>query len=100
MALDLIMTISFLQLFQEFIRVSPLRACLAFHDGGFWRNLIVRSNLKEQTMITVTVHPNGADEEVINDTMEQFSKFFSEQDINSIYYQAWFCLHFLCCFYS
>lgn len=43
--------------FQDYIQMSPLPACHRFNEGGFWRNIRVRSNLAGDLMGIVIVHP-------------------------------------------
>ncbi|KAL4844323.1 hypothetical protein H8958_010237 [Nasalis larvatus] len=45
------------QYYEVFIRQSPLEPCLVFHEGGYWRELIVRTNSQGHTMAIITFHP-------------------------------------------
>ncbi|KAE8583798.1 hypothetical protein XENTR_v10020697 [Xenopus tropicalis] len=43
--------------YEDFIHQSPLAPCLLFYDGGHWRDVVVRTNKKGETMAIVTFHP-------------------------------------------
>ena len=68
-----------------------MKACHDLHDGGYWRNLIVRSNRLGETMLIVMVHPYGASEDAIEDSKELIKERLLSTGINvtSLYFQAW-----------
>lgn len=45
------------QCYEDFIRRSPLDSCILFHEGGHWRELVVRTTSRGHTMAIVTFHP-------------------------------------------
>lgn len=51
--------------YQDFIRLSPLEACLLFHAGGHWREITVRTNREGHTMAVVYFHPQTLSPEEI-----------------------------------
>ncbi|XP_071439985.1 tRNA (uracil-5-)-methyltransferase homolog B-like [Hetaerina americana] len=87
------------QVFEEYIRTSPHQTCINFEDGGHWRNLIVRSNLKGEIMAAVIFHPQSMSPEELNKEAELLGTFFSEGhgqecNLSSLYFQA--CPHTRC----
>lgn len=46
-----------MQCYEQFIRRSPLGSCILFHEGGHWRELVVRTSQHGHTMAIVTFHP-------------------------------------------
>ncbi|XP_076830179.1 tRNA (uracil-5-)-methyltransferase homolog B [Brachyhypopomus gauderio] len=45
--------------YEAFIRVSPLKPCILFHDGGHWREITVRTNAAGNTLAIVYFHPQN-----------------------------------------
>lgn len=45
------------QYYEVLLRQSPLEPCLLFHEGGYWRELTVRTNNQGHTMAIITFHP-------------------------------------------
>lgn len=45
------------QCYEEFICRSPLDSCIFFHEGGHWRELVVRTTSCGHTMAIITFHP-------------------------------------------
>ncbi|KAK7148486.1 hypothetical protein R3I93_012730 [Phoxinus phoxinus] len=45
--------------YEDFIRRSPLRPCILFHDGGHWREITIRTNSAGHTMAIVYFHPQN-----------------------------------------
>ncbi|XP_046391848.1 tRNA (uracil(54)-C(5))-methyltransferase homolog-B-like isoform X2 [Ischnura elegans] len=87
------------KVFEEYIRASPHRTCLEFEDGGHWRNLLVRSNLKGDLMATVVFHPQSMSPEELNQEAKSLANFFEEGggkecNLSSLYFQA--CPHTRC----
>ncbi|KAL1138625.1 hypothetical protein AAG570_008688 [Ranatra chinensis] len=78
------------QIYQEFIRNSPLRACHDLHDGGYWRNLIVRSNSQNEVIAAVVVHPGGAMPDVVEKSKESLMHHFlnSGSNLKALYFQT------------
>lgn len=46
-----------MQCYEQFIRRSLLGSCILFHEGGHWRELVVRTSQHGHTMAIVTFHP-------------------------------------------
>ncbi|XP_019642265.1 PREDICTED: tRNA (uracil(54)-C(5))-methyltransferase homolog-B-like [Branchiostoma belcheri] len=45
------------RLYQQYIRSSPLPACILFHEGGHWREITVRTNMAGDKMVIITFFP-------------------------------------------
>ncbi|XP_039527606.1 tRNA (uracil(54)-C(5))-methyltransferase homolog-B [Pimephales promelas] len=45
--------------YEDFIRRSPLRPCILFHDGGHWREITIRTSSAGHTMAIVYFHPQN-----------------------------------------
>nr|XP_014279687.1 tRNA (uracil(54)-C(5))-methyltransferase homolog isoform X2 [Halyomorpha halys] len=86
----------FAEVFQQLIRDSPLKACHDFHDGGYWRNIIVRSNRKNEIMLIVVVHPGGASTADMEESKQLIRDrlLSTEANVKSLYFQA--CPHVRC----
>ncbi|XP_047572330.1 tRNA (uracil-5-)-methyltransferase homolog B isoform X1 [Lutra lutra] len=80
------------QYYEVFLRQSPLEPCLLFHEGGYWRELIVRTNSQGHTMAIVTFHPQELRQEELGVQKEAVKKFFTTGpgavcDLTSLYFQ-------------
>ncbi|XP_048126167.1 tRNA (uracil(54)-C(5))-methyltransferase homolog-B isoform X1 [Alosa alosa] len=78
--------------YEDFIRQSPLQPCIVFHDGGYWREITVRTNAAGNTMAIVYFHPQCLTTEDIcihkNALVEYFTKGpGSVCDLDSFYFQ-------------
>uniref|UniRef100_A0A8C7AH66 tRNA (uracil(54)-C(5))-methyltransferase n=1 Tax=Neovison vison TaxID=452646 RepID=A0A8C7AH66_NEOVI len=80
------------QYYEVFLRQSPLEPCLLFHEGGYWRELIVRTNSQGHTMAIITFHPQELKQEQLGVQKEAIKKFFTTGpgavcDLTSLYFQ-------------
>ncbi|XP_062997650.1 tRNA (uracil-5-)-methyltransferase homolog B isoform X2 [Elgaria multicarinata webbii] len=64
------------QCYEEFLRQSSLDPCLLFHTGGHWREVIVRTNRKGDTMAIITFHPQHLSHEELCTQKELVKDFF------------------------
>lgn len=79
------------QVFEDFVKRSPLPPCYQLNDGGYWRRLMVRSNSKSEIMAIAVVHPQNRSVDQIIDERQQLSQHFLDHGINlhSLYHQLW-----------
>ncbi|XP_069723502.1 tRNA (uracil-5-)-methyltransferase homolog B isoform X2 [Phaenicophaeus curvirostris] len=63
--------------YEEFIRCSPLDSCLLFHEGGHWRELVVRTTSRGHTMAIVTFHPQELGQEELATQKALLKEFFT-----------------------
>ncbi|XP_050631919.1 tRNA (uracil-5-)-methyltransferase homolog B isoform X2 [Macaca thibetana thibetana] len=80
------------QYYEVFLRQSPLEPCLVFHEGGYWRELIVRTNSQGHTMAIITFHPQKLSQEELHVQKETVKEFFirgpgAACDLTSLYFQ-------------
>uniref|UniRef100_A0A2K6A1R2 tRNA (uracil(54)-C(5))-methyltransferase n=1 Tax=Mandrillus leucophaeus TaxID=9568 RepID=A0A2K6A1R2_MANLE len=80
------------QYYEVFLRQSPLEPCLVFHEGGYWRELIVRTNSQGDTMAIITFHPQKLSQEELHVQKETVKEFFirgpgAACDLTSLYFQ-------------
>nr|XP_039320070.1 tRNA (uracil(54)-C(5))-methyltransferase homolog isoform X2 [Saimiri boliviensis boliviensis] len=80
------------QYYEVFLRQSPLEPCLVFHEGGYWRELIVRTNSQGHTMAIITFHPQELSQEELHGQKEIVKEFFirgpgAACDLTSLYFQ-------------
>ncbi|NXG45488.1 TRM2 methyltransferase, partial [Psilopogon haemacephalus] len=80
------------QSYEEFIRRSPLDPCLLFHEGGHWRELVVRTTSRGHTMAIVTFHPQELGQEELAAQKALLKEFFTcgpgtVCDLTSLYFQ-------------
>ncbi|XP_058392313.1 tRNA (uracil-5-)-methyltransferase homolog B isoform X2 [Diceros bicornis minor] len=80
------------QYYEAFLRQSPLEPCLLFHKGGYWRELIVRTNSQGHTMAIITFHPQELTQEELCVQKETIKEFFTKGpgavcDLTSLYFQ-------------
>uniref|UniRef100_A0A452U7S2 tRNA (uracil(54)-C(5))-methyltransferase n=2 Tax=Ursus maritimus TaxID=29073 RepID=A0A452U7S2_URSMA len=80
------------QYYEVFLRQSPMEPCLLFHEGGYWRELIVRTNSRGHTMAIITFHPQELRQEELSVQKEAVKKFFTSGpgavcDLTSLYFQ-------------
>ncbi|KAM4664734.1 tRNA (uracil-5-)-methyltransferase homolog B isoform 3-T3 [Discoglossus pictus] len=78
--------------YEDFIRLSALPPCLLFHDGGHWRDIVVRTNSKEESMAIVTFHPQNFGQDEVLSHMLSLQEYFthgagSACNLTSLYYQ-------------
>uniref|UniRef100_A0A2K6PCU1 tRNA (uracil(54)-C(5))-methyltransferase n=1 Tax=Rhinopithecus roxellana TaxID=61622 RepID=A0A2K6PCU1_RHIRO len=80
------------QYYEVFLQQSPLEPCLVFHEGGYWRELIVRTNSQGHTMAIITFHPQKLSQEELHVQKESVKEFFirgpgAACDLTSLYFQ-------------
>ncbi|XP_057575376.1 tRNA (uracil-5-)-methyltransferase homolog B isoform X2 [Hippopotamus amphibius kiboko] len=80
------------QYYEVFLRQSPLEPCLLFHEGGYWRELIVRTNSQGHTMAIIIFHPQELRQEELCVQKETVKEFFTKGpgavcDLTSLYFQ-------------
>ncbi|KAM7045832.1 tRNA (uracil-5-)-methyltransferase homolog B isoform 3-T3 [Molossus nigricans] len=80
------------QYYEIFLRQSAMEPCLLFHEGGHWRELIVRTNSQGHTMAIVTFHPQELRQEELCVQKESIKEFFIKGpgavcDLTSLYFQ-------------
>lgn len=85
--------------FENYIRQSSLDACINFSDGGHWRNIVVRSNMKEELMAVVIIHPQQLSVEQKEKEQKKLKEYFlslepRKYDLKSLYFQE--CPHTRC----
>lgn len=51
-------------------------------DGGFWRGINVRSNLKEDIMAIVVANPRNYTHETMLDEQHRFNEFLKSSNVN------------------
>lgn len=71
-----------------FVRKSKLLASYDHMDGGFWRGIIIRSNLKGDLMVVVVANPRGYTNEIMLNEQQKFNDFLKNSNINvnSLYF--------------
>ncbi|XP_047391644.1 tRNA (uracil-5-)-methyltransferase homolog B isoform X2 [Sciurus carolinensis] len=80
------------QYYEVFLRQSPMEPCLLFHEGGYWRELIVRTNSEGHTMAIIIFHPQKLSQEELCIQKEAIKEFFIKGpgavcDLTSLYFQ-------------
>ncbi|KAM9576623.1 tRNA (uracil-5-)-methyltransferase homolog B isoform 1-T5 [Trichechus inunguis] len=80
------------QYYEIFLRQSPAEPCLLFHEGGYWRELTVRTNSQGHTMAIITFHPQELSQEELCVQKETVKEFFTKGpgavcDLTSLYFQ-------------
>ncbi|XP_027790342.2 tRNA (uracil-5-)-methyltransferase homolog B isoform X3 [Marmota flaviventris] len=80
------------QYYEVFLRQSPMEPCLLFHEGGYWRELIVRTNNQGHTMAIIIFHPQELSQEELHIQKEAIKEFFIKGpgavcDLTSLYFQ-------------
>uniref|UniRef100_A0A2I3H3V2 tRNA (uracil(54)-C(5))-methyltransferase n=1 Tax=Nomascus leucogenys TaxID=61853 RepID=A0A2I3H3V2_NOMLE len=80
------------QYYEVFLRQSPLEPCLVFHEGGYWRELTVRTNSQGHTMAIIIFHPQKLSQEELHVQKETVKEFFirgpgAACDLTSLYFQ-------------
>uniref|UniRef100_A0A8C2TET4 tRNA (uracil(54)-C(5))-methyltransferase n=1 Tax=Coturnix japonica TaxID=93934 RepID=A0A8C2TET4_COTJA len=80
------------QCYEQFIRRSPLDSCILFHEGGHWRELVVRTSQHGHTMAIVTFHPQQLGQEALAAQKELLREFFTHGPgaacaLTSLYFQ-------------
>ncbi|XP_075619470.1 tRNA (uracil-5-)-methyltransferase homolog B isoform X2 [Balearica regulorum gibbericeps] len=65
------------QCYEEFIRCSPLDPCILFHEGGHWRELVVRTTSHGHTMAIITFHPQALGQEALAAQKALLKEFFT-----------------------
>lgn len=80
------------QCYEQFIRRSLLGSCILFHEGGHWRELVVRTSQHGHTMAIVTFHPQQLDQEALAAQKALLREFFTcgpgaECALTSLYFQ-------------
>ncbi|XP_027790338.2 tRNA (uracil-5-)-methyltransferase homolog B isoform X1 [Marmota flaviventris] len=83
------------QYYEVFLRQSPMEPCLLFHEGGYWRELIVRTNNQGHTMAIIIFHPQELSQEELHIQKEAIKEFFIKGpgavcDLTSLYFQEWY----------
>ncbi|XP_041895790.1 tRNA (uracil(54)-C(5))-methyltransferase homolog [Corvus kubaryi] len=64
------------QCYEEFICRSPLDSCILFHEGGHWRELVVRTTSCGHTMAIITFHPQELGQEALATQKALLKEFF------------------------
>ncbi|XP_012582481.1 PREDICTED: tRNA (uracil(54)-C(5))-methyltransferase homolog isoform X1 [Condylura cristata] len=80
------------QCYEVLLRQSSLEPCLQFHEGGYWRELTVRTNSQGHTMAIITFHPQQLKQEELCVQKEIVKEFFTKGqgavcDLTSLYFQ-------------
>ncbi|XP_062358865.1 tRNA (uracil-5-)-methyltransferase homolog B isoform X4 [Cinclus cinclus] len=80
------------QCYEEFICHSPLDSCILFHEGGHWRELVVRTTSCGHTMAIITFHPQQLGQEALATQKALLKDFFTcgpgaVCDLTSLYFQ-------------
>lgn len=78
--------------YEEFIRMSQLKPCILFHDGGNWREITVRTNSAGNTMAIVYFHPQTLTSEEKDVHKAALVEYFTEGpgavcQLDSLYFQ-------------
>lgn len=76
------------KVFETFVRKSKFPVSYDHLDGGFWRGIIVRSNLKGDIMAIVVANPRGYTNEIMVDEQHRFNDFLKMNNVNiqSLYF--------------
>ncbi|KAI8486889.1 tRNA (uracil(54)-C(5))-methyltransferase -B [Branchiostoma belcheri] len=64
------------RLYQQYIRSSPLPACILFHEGGHWREITVRTNMAGDKMVIITFFPADLSQEDMEAEKSKLVEFF------------------------
>ncbi|XP_009068142.1 PREDICTED: tRNA (uracil(54)-C(5))-methyltransferase homolog [Acanthisitta chloris] len=80
------------QCYEEFICRSPLAPCILFHEGGHWRELVVRTTSCGHTMAIITFHPQDLGQEALATQKALLKEFFTSGPgtvcaLTSLYFQ-------------
>ncbi|XP_017578949.1 tRNA (uracil(54)-C(5))-methyltransferase homolog-B [Pygocentrus nattereri] len=78
--------------YEDFIRASPLKPCILFHDGGHWREITVRTNSAGSTMAIVYFHPQNLTSEELSVHKAAVVEYFTKGpgavcQLDSLYFQ-------------
>lgn len=78
--------------YEDFIRLSPLRPCILFDDGGHWREITIRTNSTGHTMAIVYFHPQSLTPEETDIHKAALVEYFTQGpgaicQLNSLYFQ-------------
>ncbi|XP_035688199.1 tRNA (uracil(54)-C(5))-methyltransferase homolog [Branchiostoma floridae] len=81
------------RVYQQYIRSSPLPACILFHEGGHWRDITVRTNVAGDKMVIITFFPGQLSQEDMEAEKSKIVEFFINGpgkvcNITSLYFQA------------
>ncbi|XP_066282615.1 tRNA (uracil-5-)-methyltransferase homolog B-like [Branchiostoma lanceolatum] len=81
------------RLYQQYIRSSPLPACILFHEGGHWREITIRTNMAGDKMVIITFFPGQLSQEDMDVEKSKLVEFFIHGpgkvcNITSLYFQA------------
>lgn len=77
-------------MYEDFIRSSPVPVSYQLFDGGFWRNIVVRSNSKGDHMAIVITNPRNFSSEFIAEQEELLKDYFNQHFPSlSLYHQSW-----------
>uniref|UniRef100_A0A2S2Q0V6 tRNA (uracil(54)-C(5))-methyltransferase n=1 Tax=Sipha flava TaxID=143950 RepID=A0A2S2Q0V6_9HEMI len=76
------------QVFEKFVRLSELPVSHDHLDGGFWRGIVVRSNVKGDIMAIVIANPRGYTNEIMLNEQFKFNDYLkcNDIDIHSLYF--------------
>ncbi|KAG0434039.1 hypothetical protein HPB47_019391, partial [Ixodes persulcatus] len=88
-----------LQAFQRYIQRSPLAGCYETNFQGHWKNVVVRSNSRDDIMAIVVMHPQQLTQEQLIAEKQGLVDYFvhgegKDCNIASLYFQA--CPHTRC----
>ncbi|XP_053554937.1 tRNA (uracil-5-)-methyltransferase homolog B isoform X2 [Bombina bombina] len=78
--------------YEDFLHLSPLQPCIRYHDGGHWREIIVRTNSHGETMAIVIFHPQDFGQDEVCFHMQSLKEYFTKGagsicNLSSLYYQ-------------
>uniref|UniRef100_A0A1B6MU91 tRNA (uracil(54)-C(5))-methyltransferase n=2 Tax=Graphocephala atropunctata TaxID=36148 RepID=A0A1B6MU91_9HEMI len=83
------------KIYEDFIRASPLSVSYQLYDGGFWRNIVIRSNDAGDHMASVITNPRDFTSEQIEEQERLLREYFSQQlPYLSLFHQS--CPHVKC----
>uniref|UniRef100_V5HTR6 tRNA (uracil(54)-C(5))-methyltransferase n=1 Tax=Ixodes ricinus TaxID=34613 RepID=V5HTR6_IXORI len=85
--------------FQRYIQRSPLAGCYETNFQGHWKNVVVRSNSRDEVMAIVVMHPQQLTQEQLIAEKQGLVDYFvhgegKDCNIASLYFQA--CPHTRC----
>ncbi|XP_065209045.1 tRNA (uracil-5-)-methyltransferase homolog B-like [Planococcus citri] len=77
-----------LEIFEKYVKENPLPPCYNLNDGGFWRRVVVRSNVHDETMLVIYNHPQNHSRETIEKIEREVVEHFAAHDchVDSMYH--------------
>ncbi|RXN21743.1 tRNA (uracil(54)-C(5))-methyltransferase-like protein [Labeo rohita] len=78
--------------YEDFLRLSPLKPCILFHEGGHWREITIRTNSAGHAMAIVYFHPQTLTPEEISVHKAALVEYFTQGpgavcQLDSLYFQ-------------